>query len=151
MQRLPRNEFSAVEAAQFAKVPYASIDYWARTKLVVPSLAEAKGTGTDRRYCFSDLVALRLVKELREAGVSTQSLREVVKRVREVRNPLSECRLLTIGSTVVWIKADDDVIDVLRHPDQRLFPFTAPFTPPFTVRAVDYPLVVKAVNTAIAA
>jgi DNA-binding transcriptional MerR regulator len=140
---LPKKEFSAVEAAQYAKVPYASVDYWARTRLVVPSLAEANGTGTDRRYSFGDLVALRLVKELREQGIPTQALRKAVERVREVKNPLSECRLLVIGATVVWVKSDDEVIDVLRHPGQRILPFT--------VRVVDYPRVVQAISLAIAA
>lgn len=135
--------FSTVEAARYAKVPYASVDYWARTRLVVPSLAEAKGTGTDRRYSFGDLVALRLVRELREEGIPTQALRRAVQHVREVKNPLSECRLLVIGTTVVWAKSDDEVIDLLRHPGQRILSFT--------VRVVDYPRVVEAISLAIAA
>jgi MerR HTH family regulatory protein len=61
-----KESFSAREAARIAGVPYASLDYWARTKLVVPSIADAKGTGTERRYSFNDLVALRVA-----AGTST--------------------------------------------------------------------------------
>ena len=138
-----REDFSAVEAARYAKVPYASVDYWARTKLVVPSLAEAKGTGTERRYSFSDLVALRVVRELREEGIPTQALRKAVKCLRGVKNPLAECRLLAIGATVVWVESNDEVIDVLKHAGQRMLPFT--------VRVVDYPRVVQAINVAIAA
>ena len=51
----------------------------ARTKFIVPSIAEAQGTGTERRHSFSDLLALRVARELREAGVSTQKLRRVVE------------------------------------------------------------------------
>lgn len=122
-----KHSFSAGEAARIAKVPYANLDFWARTKLVVPSIAAASGTGTDRRYNFQDLVALRVVRELREAGISTQSLRKAIARVREVRNPLAECRLLAIGSSVVWVNDCSEAIDILRHPDQRVFMFMLDF------------------------
>jgi DNA-binding transcriptional MerR regulator len=142
MQTL-KKEFSTVEAARYAKVPYASVDYWARTKLVVPTLAEAKGTGTERRYSFSDLVALRVVRELRAEGIPTQALRKAVGYVREVKYPLSECRLLAIGATVAWVKSHDDVIDIMRRPGQRILPFT--------LRLVDYPRVVEEIVAAMAA
>ena len=69
------DSFSTGDAVRITGVSFRNIDYWARTKFIVPSVAEAKGTGTERRYSFSDLLALRVARELREAGVSTQSLR----------------------------------------------------------------------------
>ena len=74
--------FSTGDAVRITGVSFRNIDYWARTKFIVPSIAEAQGTGTERRYSFSDLLALRVARELREAGVSTQSLRRVVEFLR---------------------------------------------------------------------
>ena len=83
------DSFSTGDAVRITGVSFRNIDYWARTKFIVPSIAEAQGTGTERRYSFSDLLALRVARELREAGVSTQSLRRVVEflRTREGLDP----------------------------------------------------------------
>jgi DNA-binding transcriptional MerR regulator len=95
--------FSTGDAVRICGVSFRNIDYWARTKFIAPSIAEAKGTGTERRYSFSDLLALRVARELREAGVSTQSLRRVVEFLRARKgwtNPLAECHLIVTGSDV---------------------------------------------------
>ena len=73
--------FSAGEAAKITGVPYRNLDHWARTKFIVPSISEARGTGTERKYAFDDLVALRVARELREGGISTQALRQVVRQI----------------------------------------------------------------------
>ena len=98
-----KDSFSTGDAVRITGVSFRNIDYWARTRFIVPSIAEAAGTGTERRYSFSDLLALRVARELREAGVSTQSLRRVVEFLRTrkgLRHPLAECRLIVTGADV---------------------------------------------------
>src|ERR1035441_10167197 len=97
------DSFSTGDAVRITGVSFRNIDYWARTKFIVPSIAEAQGAGTERRYSFSDLLALRVARELREAGVSTQSLRRVVDFLRTKKGltqPLAECRLIVTGADV---------------------------------------------------
>ena len=97
------DSFSTGDAVRITGVSFRNIDYWARTKFIVPSIAEASGTGTERKYSFSDLLALRVARELREAGISTQSLRRVVDFLRTRRgltNPLAECHLIVTGTDV---------------------------------------------------
>src|SRR3954452_19345323 len=97
------DSFSTGDAVRITGVSFRNIDYWARTKFIVPSIADARGTGTERRYYFSDLLALRVARELREAGVSTQSLRRIVDFLRTRRgltNPVAECRLIVTGCDV---------------------------------------------------
>lgn len=60
---------------QIVGISYRQLDYWARTDLVRPSIAEARGSGTKRRYSWDDLIALEVVKRLIAAGVSLQSIR----------------------------------------------------------------------------
>jgi DNA-binding transcriptional MerR regulator len=118
--------FSTGEAVRISGVSFRNIDYWARTKFIVPSIAEAQGTGTERRYLFSDLLALRVARELREAGVSTQSLRRVVDFLRTRKNlthPLAECHLIVTGSDVQVATSPERIMSALRRPGQTSFAF----------------------------
>lgn len=107
-------------------VSFRNIDFWARTKFIVPSIADAKGTGTERRYAFADLVALRMARDLREAGVATHALKRVVstlRRLKSLSNPTVECRLIVSGSDVYIATNSEEVISVLRKPGQTAFAF----------------------------
>jgi len=120
------HSFSTGDAVRITGVSFRNLDYWARTKFIVPSVAEARGTGTERKYSFSDLLALRVARELREAGVSTQSLRRVVDFLRKrkgLANPLAECRLIVTGSDVQVANTPDRIMSVLRAPGQTSFAF----------------------------
>jgi DNA-binding transcriptional MerR regulator len=121
-----RDSFSTGAAVRITGVSFRNIDYWARTKFIVPSIADAKGTGTERRYSFSDLLALRVARELREAGISTQSLRRVVDFLRTrkgLRNPLAECHLIVTGSDVQVATSREKIVSALLRPGQTSFAF----------------------------
>jgi DNA-binding transcriptional MerR regulator len=118
--------FSTGEAVRITGVSFRNIDYWARTKFIVPSIADARGTGTERRYSFSDLLALRVARELREAGVSTQSLRRIVNFLRArkgLSQPLAGCRLIVTGSDVQVATGPEKVMSVLMRPGQTSLAF----------------------------
>jgi len=118
--------FSTGDAVRITGVSFRNIDYWARTKFIAPSIAEAHGTGTERRYSFSDLLALRVARELREAGVSTQSLRRVVEFLltrKGLTHPLAECRLIVTGADVQIATSPGKIMSALRAPGQTSFAF----------------------------
>jgi DNA-binding transcriptional MerR regulator len=120
------DSFSTGDAVRITGVSFRNIDYWARTKFIVPSIADAKGTGTERIYSFSDLLALRVARELREAGISTQSLRRVVDFLRTrkgLTHPLAECRLIVTGADVQIANSPQKIMSVLRTPGQTSFAF----------------------------
>jgi DNA-binding transcriptional MerR regulator len=121
-----KESFSAGEAARITGVTYRNIDHWARTKFIAPSISDANGTGTERKYAFDDLVALRVARELRQAGVSTRALRQVVTFLREkceVRNPLAESKLVVVGSDVQLVKGCEGLESLLAKPGQSVFAF----------------------------
>src|SRR5258706_15415648 len=98
---LAKDSFSTGETTRITGVPYRTLDHWAKTKFIVPSIADAEGIGTERKYAFNDLVALRVARELREAGVSKQALRRIVDRLRTwkgLQSPLGESHLMVVGS-----------------------------------------------------
>jgi DNA-binding transcriptional MerR regulator len=118
--------FSTGDAVRITGVSFRNIDYWARTKFIVPSIADARGTGTERKYSFSDLLALRVARELREAGISTQSLRRIVDFLRTrkgLTNPLAQCRLIVTGSDVQVATSPEKVMSALLRPGQTSLAF----------------------------
>ncbi len=88
-------------ACAAAGITYRQLDYWARTGLVVPSVRDATGSGSQRLYSFRDVLVLRVVRKLLEAGVSLQNIRSAVAHVRNRGvEELSELTLISDGSTV---------------------------------------------------
>lgn len=69
-----------------AGITYRQMDYWARTGLLVPSTAAAKGSGTWRGYSVQDVRIARVVKGLLDAGCSLPRIRElgVVEGLRQL-------------------------------------------------------------------
>ncbi|MBX6391087.1 MAG: MerR family transcriptional regulator [Frankia sp.] len=102
-------------ACAAAGITYRQLDYWARTGLVVPSVRSASGSGTQRLYSFRDILVLRVVRKLLEAGVSLQNIRAAAEHVRSRGvDDLAELTLISDGSTVYECTSDDQVIDLVR-------------------------------------
>jgi DNA-binding transcriptional MerR regulator len=127
--------FSAVEASHIAEVPYQTIDYWARSGFIIPSIADAGGRGTERRYAFSDLVALRTARTLRKAGASMQALRKVVNARGSMESSLSDSRVILVGKDIAVVSNCDEVMDLLKSPQQMVFPAFV-FDRPAVVKAI---------------
>jgi len=74
--------FSAKEAAEFAGLSLAMVDYLCRYKLVIPANERKRGRGVQRWYSFGDIVVLRSVAKLLEAGVSVLRLKKALANLR---------------------------------------------------------------------
>jgi DNA-binding transcriptional MerR regulator len=114
--------FGAGDASRLSGVAIANLDYWARSGFLPPSLQEGRGKGSQRRYSFQDLVALRVAGQLREAGISLQALRRVIAhlRARGVDQPLASTYLVSDGKDVYEVHGDA-AISTLRQPGQSGF------------------------------
>lgn len=105
--------FSGTQAAKVVGISYRQLDYWARTDLIRPSLTDAAGSGSRRRYSYKDLLELRVIKTLLDAGIKLESVREVFEYLREhVREDIASAHLVISGSSVVLARGDE-LIDVL--------------------------------------
>lgn len=76
--------YTTAEVAEISGFSIRQISYWAEQKIIVPSIQQAHGSGTRRRYSFDDLLQLRFVKQLMKHGWSLQKIREAVSRLRDV-------------------------------------------------------------------
>ena len=108
--------FSGKQTAEIVGITYRQLDYWARTELVTPSLAEARGSGTRRRYSYQDLLELKVVKNLLDAGIDLQKVREVFTYLREeLGEEVTTANLVIQGTRSVLVKTEDEVIDILKQ------------------------------------
>lgn len=95
-------------------ITYRQLDYWARTSLLVPSVQDAAGSGSRRRYSFQDILQLRIIKRLLDAGISLQQIRSAVKYLRsDMQTPLEEVVLISDGKSVNAVTSGDEVVDLL--------------------------------------
>jgi DNA-binding transcriptional MerR regulator len=97
-------------------ISYRQLDYWARTDLVRPSLADAHGSGTQRLYSYRDLVRLKVIKSLIDAGVKLQTARKAIDYLREdLGDDWASASLVLNGANSVLARNGEDLVDVVRH------------------------------------
>ena len=107
--------FSGKRTAEVVGITYRQLDYWARTDLVRPSLADARGSGTRRLYSYRDLIELKVIKTLLDAGIKLESVRDVFEYLRKhVGGDIASAHLVISGNSVVLAEGDE-LIDVLRQ------------------------------------
>lgn len=96
-------------------ITYRQLDYWARTGIVEPSVRKAEGSGSLRLYAFDDLVRLRVVKRLLDAGISLQKVRMAIDELDRRGLSLSEVTVVSDGRSVMAVDDDASVLDLLRR------------------------------------
>ena len=101
------------EVTKAVGISYRQLDYWARTGLVTPSIREAGGSGTQRLYSFQDMLVLRVIKKLLDAGVGLQQIRKAVEYLSESKQPLHSTTLMSDGNRIYTPDSPDAVIDLL--------------------------------------
>ena len=102
-------------ACNAAGITYRQLDYWARTGLVEPTVRGAKGSGSQRLYSFRDILILKVIKRLLDAGISLQQIRSAVQFLRERgTDDLTRVTLMSDGASVYECTSDDEVIDLLQ-------------------------------------
>ena len=106
--------YRGATACSAAGISYRQLDYWARTGLLEPSVRTASGSGTARLYGFRDILVLKIVKRLLDAGVSLQNIRTAVNHLRSRGvTELESITLMSDGASIYECASADDVIDLL--------------------------------------
>lgn len=106
--------YRGATACSAAGITYRQLDYWARTFLVEPSVRTASGSGTQRLYGFRDILVLKIVKRLLDAGVSLQNIRTAVDHLRDRGvTDLERVTLMSDGASIYECTSADEIIDLL--------------------------------------
>jgi|SRR5689334_15622703 DNA-binding transcriptional MerR regulator len=111
------------QVCKIVGISYRQLDYWARTDLVRPSVMDANGSGTQRLYSWRDLVELRVIKQMLDAGLALQSARKAVESLRKFGKDLASVRIVIEGgSKVVIAETEEEWLDLMRD-GQGVFSF----------------------------
>jgi DNA-binding transcriptional MerR regulator len=107
--------FRGPQVCKIVDITYRQLDYWARTDLLRPSIADAKGSGTQRRYSYRDLLELKVIKRLLDAGISLQSARRAIQYLREnLGEEVASANLVLNGSQSVLTTTGEEIVDLVR-------------------------------------
>jgi DNA-binding transcriptional MerR regulator len=107
--------FSGPQVCRLVGITYRQLDYWARTGLLTPTLATARGSGSKRRYDYTDVLEVKVIKSLLDAGVSLQRARRAVDCLREgLGQDLAATSLVLTDAGSVLARSDGEIVDLLR-------------------------------------
>jgi DNA-binding transcriptional MerR regulator len=106
-------DFTPAQAARLSDCTVAQLRHWSRSGLVTPDAADG--------YSFRDLVALRVVRSMLDAGLPSARVRVALAAVRDAGHDLSSLRLITDGSHVWACHDDGQILDALRAGQLALF------------------------------
>jgi DNA-binding transcriptional MerR regulator len=108
--------YGGPQVCKIVGISYRQLDYWARTDLLRPSLVDAAGSGTQRRYSYRDLVALKVIKSLLDSGLSLQTARKAIEYLRDhMGEDLASASLVLDGTRSVLVRTGEDIVDVVRQ------------------------------------
>ena len=106
--------FGGKQVLTIVGITYRQLDHWARTDLIRPSLCDAKGSGSRRRYSYDDVVQLKVIKKLLDGGQSLQAVRKVIDRLRVEGENVASAQLVIAGDSVALARGDEELVDLLR-------------------------------------
>ncbi|MBJ7261312.1 MAG: MerR family transcriptional regulator [Acidimicrobiia bacterium] len=108
--------YGGKEACAIVGITYRKLDHWDHIDLVKPSLAPARGSGTQRTYSYRDLLRLRVVKGLRDAGVTLPDAKLAIENLRELHGSDWESATIVVaGKKSVLTRDGNDLIDLVRN------------------------------------
>ncbi len=107
--------YSGTATAKVVGISYRQLDYWARTDLIRPSLSDATGSGSRRSYSYNDLLELKTIKKLLDAGIKLEQVRKVFEYLRQhVTTDIAAAHIVIDGGSVMLCDGDA-LVDVLKN------------------------------------
>ncbi len=107
--------YSGTQTAKVVGISYRQLDYWARTDLIRPSLSDATGSGSRRSYSYNDLLELKAIKKLLDAGIKLEQVRKVFEYLRKhVTTDIAAAHIVIDGGSVMLCDGDQ-LVDVLKN------------------------------------
>jgi len=104
------------QACKIVGITYRQLDYWTRTGLIAPTIQAAVGSGSQRLYSFNDLLQLRIIKNLLDAGMSLQKVREALDYARSaLADDWARATIVADGNGVYALTSQEEVFDLLRR------------------------------------
>lgn len=100
---LPKKTYGARQARAVTGASQRQLDYWAEKGLVVPSVPRKPGKGRERHYTYTDLLKLRTIVDMRNAGISLGRIQKALGELnKELPTPdqWTRKRLIICGKDI---------------------------------------------------
>jgi DNA-binding transcriptional MerR regulator len=109
--------YTGPEVCKITGITYRQLDHWTTSNLIKASIRSLKGSGFHRIYSFQDIIQIKLVNKLREAGVSLQKIRLALTNMESVLGEdinISDVSIFSDGKSIYVISDNDQMIDLLK-------------------------------------
>ncbi len=106
--------FRGPQVCKLVGITYRQLDYWARTDLLRPSLADAAGSGTQRLYSYHDVLSLKVIKKFLDAGLALPAARRAVECLRQAGDDLAAANIVLSDASSVLASNNDELIDLVK-------------------------------------
>ena len=109
--------YTGPQVCKIVGISYRQLDHWTTTKLVNSSLRNIKGSGHHRTYSFEDLLTVKIIKNLREAGMSLQKIRQALKALQKLMGSdsnYSDVTVVSDGQSIYASRDEMQFIDILK-------------------------------------
>jgi DNA-binding transcriptional MerR regulator len=116
MPKIVVETFLINEAAGLSGLTASMLNYLCREEVLVPSNRGRRGRGSPRKYSFGDVVMLRALAHLLEAGVSVKRLKKALKSLRPQHKNISRLSLpaqyLVTNGHEVFLQEKENLLDM---------------------------------------
>jgi DNA-binding transcriptional MerR regulator len=108
--------FRGPQVCSIVGITYRQLDYWTRTELIRPSIADATGSGSQRLYSYADLLELKVIKSLLDSGFDLKKVRKIIGYVRKnIGDDIAAANLVITGGDSVVLQTGEELVDLLRN------------------------------------
>ncbi len=107
--------YRGAQVCKIVGISYRQLDYWARTGLLVPSVDRGSGTGRTRLYSYLDIVGLKVIKRLLDAGVSLRRARKAIDCLESILDEnLSSVNIVMTDASAILVRSRKELINALQ-------------------------------------
>ena len=109
--------YTGPQVCKIIGITYRQLDHWTTTKLIKSSLRNIKGSGHHRTYSFEDILKVKIVKNLRDAGMSLQKIRQALTALEKIMGSdsnYSDVTVVSDGQSIYASRDEAEFIDILK-------------------------------------
>ncbi len=109
--------YTGPEVCNITNISYRQLDHWTTSGLVNASIRNIKGSGFHRIYSFQDIVKIKLVNKLRQAGISLQKIRVALKNVQKIIGKnvdINDVSIFSDGNSIYVVTDNNEMLDLLK-------------------------------------
>ncbi len=106
--------FTSGDVLNLVGLTQRQLAYWDTSAVAHPHGRSAQGSGSRRLYTLIDVLQLKLIRRLRQAGLPLQRIRQALINLSDMVDesaPLTELEVVTDGQRILVRRSDEQIVD----------------------------------------